>query len=472
MSKNLLYRFSLIVFGCLLSVNTWATYLVWADYPDGRLYRIDVEKKLLQQEKATEQWQDLAQITLTGININDFPTNTRVISIEIPHKKTERYLLIDCTNQVYHFDFKNLSIKRLDNTFFRGYNCLSTRFLRKDSLYSFGGYGFWQTNNIQTYFKQASAEWESLYPENPAPVAINHGLNAYVANQDYFFSAYNNLHRDSKNHGGSEYDKEAFRYSFSKREWEKLGKVTHPKIAELLIPNDKTPIIWTGKYFLLEYKEDAMLKFLLVNPVENRVFVWQDNQKILVSQITKTVEENPFAMYCWHDTLYFVSESHLTKTANVRHKIAINTLEKEAIADGKLYGNFDGWWIFALVSTLILLVSFGIWKKKRNLKFSVIQAVDKHINSFTEQEKMVLKVLKEHFTTTGVDSNVMNELLVIEDKLPENQRKIRNEFIKQLNQKLITRYHVNEAIIRSPSVLDKRYFQYQLSEELFNKIPL
>ncbi|MEA5258019.1 hypothetical protein VB264_09505 [Arcicella aquatica] len=471
MSKTFLYRFTLIAFGCFLSINSWGIYLVWADYPDGRLYRIDIEKKLLQQEKAIGQWQDIAEIIFTGINITDFPTNARVISIEIPDKKTERYLLIDCTNQVYHFDFKNLSLKRLDNTFFRGYNCLSTRFLRKDSLYSFGGYGFWQTNNIQTYFKKASAEWESLYPENPAPVAINHGLNAYIANQDYFFSAYNSLHRDSKNHGRSEYEKEAFQYSFSKKEWITLGKVTHPKISELLIPNDKTPIIWTGKYFLLEYKEDAMLKLLLINPVENRVLLWQDHQKILGSQIAKTIEEDPFSMYSWHDTLYFLNESNFAKMANVRHKIAINTLEKESIADGKLYGNFHGFWIFVFVSMLVLLISFGMWKKRKTVNFSTTQPIDKNISSFTEQEKIVLKVLKEHFTTTGVDSNLMNELLVIEDKLPENQRKIRNEFIKQFNQKLITLYHVKEAIIRTPSVDDKRFYYYQLSEEVFNKIP-
>ncbi|MEA5404896.1 hypothetical protein VB776_18315 [Arcicella sp. DC2W] len=464
------FAFSLLLLACLLATNSWATYLTWADYPNGRLYRIDTEKKILEQEINTENWQRVAPINFTGINPIDFPLKTRVISIEIPSKKWERYLLIDCTNQVYHFDFKNLTLTRIDRTFFRGYNCLSTRFMRKDTLYSFGGYGFWQTNNIQTYFQSNTHEWESILPINIPPKAINHGLNAYLSNSDLFFSAYNSFHIDSKNSGKSEYDRDAFMYSFQTKKWKNLGAVSNQKVIEVLTQKDKTPIIWTGEYFLLEYKEDAVIKFLLIDPVNNLVSIWQDSQKVFGSQIAKTIEEDPFALYCWHNTLYFVNDTEVTKPS-LRHNIAIATIIKEAIPDGNLYNPYRHWyWALGFALGIILIV-FLIMRFNRKVFNHPIDTTQPEIlTTFSEIEIKVLDVLKEHFEGVGVDSNQINELLQISDKLPDNQRKIRNDFMKALNQKLTIVYQVEEAIIKKPSVHDKRYYFYQLSKIVFDKM--
>lgn len=465
--------FNLLLLVCLIATNSWASYLVWADYPDGRLYRIDIEKKTLEQEVNIEKWQSIATINFIGINPIDFPNKTRVISIEIPHKKFERYLLIDCTNQIYHFDLKSFTLTRIDDTFYRGYNCLSTKFIRKDSLYSFGGYGFWQTNNIQTYFQSNTHEWESILPLNTPPKAINHGLNAYLSNLDVFFSAYNSYHADSKNGGKSEYDRDAFVYSFQTKTWKNLAAVSNLKVIEVLTQKDKTPILWTGKYFLLEYKEDAVIKFLLIDPVNNLVSIWKDSQKVFGSQIAKTIEEDPFALYCWHDTLYYINDTEVIKPP-LRHKIAITTIIKEAIPDGTLYSKYVGWyWALAIAfGIFILLMGFLIICFNRKAISSPIESNQSETIAleFSEIEIKVIEVLKKHFEGVGVDSNQINELLQINGKLPDNQRKIRNDFIKMLNQKLMIVYQVKEAIIRNPSIHDKRYYFYQLSKTVFDKM--
>ncbi len=465
------FAFSSLLLVCLMATNSWATYLTWADYPDGRLYRIDTEKKILEQEINTATWQRLATVNFVGIYPTDFVEKARVISIEIPHQKTERYLLIDCSNQVYHFSFKSLTLTRIDSTFYRGYNCLSTRFMRKDSLYSFGGYGFWQTNNIQTYFQTNTHEWESILPLNIPPKAINHGLNAYVANQDVFFSAYSSFHADSKNSGKSEYDEDAFMYSFQTKTWKNLGAVSNLKVIEILTKKDKTPIIWTGKYFLLEYKENATIKFLLVDPIKNLVLVWQDNQKAFGPQIAETVEEDPFALYCWHDTLYFVNKTENIKPL-IRHKIAIQTILKEATYDGSLYGGVLTIWYWVLAFALgTLLLGYLLMRfKRKEIKLVIDTSQPEVLVTFNEIEEKIIAVLKANVDGLGVDSNQINELLQINDKLPDNQRKIRNDFMKALNQKLTKIYQVEEAIIRKPSVHDKRYYFYQLSKIVFDKM--
>lgn len=152
-------------------------------------------------ETSPNIWVNLGKVTSININENDFPPVVRVNSFESDSDKQSRTFLIDCTNQAYHFSFKTRVLERIDKTYYRGYNCLATKFMRKDTLFSFGGYGFWQTINIQTYFKKTTNEWESYSPHNDAPKAINDGLNGYIPQKDIYFSAFNTFHSDSENKG-------------------------------------------------------------------------------------------------------------------------------------------------------------------------------------------------------------------------------------------------------------------------------
>ncbi len=82
------------------------------------------------------------------------------------------YLLINCTQQVYRFDFATRTLTRLDRTFYRGYNGPGFPFLRRDSLHSFGGYGFWHTQGILSHYLPEKGEWEALSPTTNGPPSL------------------------------------------------------------------------------------------------------------------------------------------------------------------------------------------------------------------------------------------------------------------------------------------------------------
>lgn len=453
----------ILIFSVLLYSNLFAQ-LVWPDYPDGRLYRINLQEKLLEQELPNNTWTSIGVIISENIPLSEFPSNTRTIAIEIPHKPTERYLLVDCTNQIYHFDFRTKVLRRLDNTFYRGYNCFSTRFIRKDTVYSFGGYGFWHTNNIQTYFKKNSLEWESLHPTSTPPIAINQGLNAYLEKGDVFFSAYNRFHSDAVEAAKSSFDDDVYLFSFKTQEWEKKGEIKYEGIKKIFTDFAKTPILWTGKYFLIQYKDGAVIKMLVIDPFANTVAIWKDEQMLFESQMNGISEEKPFDIYCWHDTLYFSQST--SKKHGLRQKLAISQIVKQAKIDGVLYGTDTSPYWYAMFGVLILVTVLGLVYKSRlkadsNIKLKV---------NFSEQELKLIQLLLEEESRTGIDSNKMNEVLGIEDKLPENQRKLRTEFIKELNRKLEKEYKVKDALIRKSSESDKRYSLYLLSDEVFYQL--
>jgi hypothetical protein len=85
-------------------------------------------------------------------------------------------------------------------------------------------------------------------------------------------------------------------------------------------------------------------------------------------------------------------------------------------------------------------------------------------------EIKMLEVLIKNYEKGGISSEQINDLLEIDDKSVDNQRKIRHEFIKSLNLKLKTMYNFDNSIERNPSSSDKRIFNYQLNTEIIEKL--
>ncbi len=458
------YLLCLFLFSFLLPNCSWAVNLIWADYPDGRLYKIDLSKQSLFMETSPNVWVNLGKVFSININENEFPPNVQVQSLEVNSDRQQRIFLIDCTNQIYRFNIKSRVLERIDKTYYRGYNCLATKFMRKDTLFSFGGYGFWQTINSQSFFKKSSSEWESYSPINDAPKAINDGFNGYIIQKDVFFSAFNTFHRDSENQGKSQYDYGVYTFSFKTKTWQKEGEINPSNFEELDIAKTKPYTLWTGKYFLTQYYDSPQTKFHLADPINNKLYLWTDKNKLIYRKMGDP-EHEIFRFYCWHDTVYCYNHFS-TKTSEVRKiRLAINQIKSESILIGDFYETGKSWKIIAMFSMGgVLLIIGGIYVlKSRKKDINITENVA--VSPFNSQERIVLKSLIEHYENGGLENQEIHKLLEITHKTSENQRKIKNEFIKSLNAKLMVVNGISESIIRTPMDLDKRFYKYVLTKE-------
>ena len=113
----------------------------------------------------------------------------------------------------------------------------------------------------------------------------------------------------------------------------------------------------------------------------------------------------------------------------------------------------------------ILLIIGGIYVMKNRKKDSKSNE-NMVVSPFNSQERSILKALIAQQENGGLDNQEIHELLGISHKTVENQRKIKNEFIKSLNAKLLVIYGINESIIRTPTDLDKRFFKDALTKEI------
>lgn len=127
--------------------------------------------------------QEVAQYNYGLVKFKLPPDHTNRLIEQVPQNilihKEQLYLIPDGTGRVYRLDYrKGNTIERVDSTIYFGFTFGSYTFFYQDTLYSFGGYGYWQTNGQLRVYVPQKHEWE-LEPLN-REVAFYKGGNLSV----------------------------------------------------------------------------------------------------------------------------------------------------------------------------------------------------------------------------------------------------------------------------------------------------
>jgi hypothetical protein len=86
--------------------------------------------------------------------------------------KNKLTIQLDGSGQLYQFE-KNDSLTRIDNTCYEGYNFDAYNFVFNDTLFSLGGYGFWQFNSHLRYYDEKTAEWSARPTNKNIPIRVS-----------------------------------------------------------------------------------------------------------------------------------------------------------------------------------------------------------------------------------------------------------------------------------------------------------
>jgi hypothetical protein len=100
--------------------------------------------------------------------------NEPLINLEHPYTKYSQFLLrnkkgsfilVDGTGRIYKATSKSndtVYYNRIDSTHFYGYNGGAINFTYHDTIFSFGGGGFWRVNGQLRYYSEKYHEWDIL----------------------------------------------------------------------------------------------------------------------------------------------------------------------------------------------------------------------------------------------------------------------------------------------------------------------
>jgi hypothetical protein len=343
------------------------------------------------------------------------------------------------TQNVFIYDTNLKSLSRLDKTSYGGYNFYATQFIRKDTLYSAGGYGFWNFHNKLTYFDKSMGEWEMIRTLGTGPKTIVKGYQGYEAEQDVFYSGASEDEAREVSIDKFFYSS-FFKYDFKTSTWEELGEI-----------NSKLPyktnrdIFWTGKYFLQPDRD----KLFIIHPSANSVFYYSDIKQILPrGKHIFTKGDSVF--------VYWDSKKNI-------QKFSISDVLRKSKRIGDFYSkpNLILYFAFFLFLLILIISIYFNWKKVRRWRVQVI---------LDQQELVLFEALLKLDAGSYLTGNEVNDLLDLYGKSLESQRKVRMNVINELNLKIKQKFNINDAVQRIDDPSDKRYRLYFLNPRLLSML--
>jgi hypothetical protein len=343
----------------------------------------------------------------------------------------------------------NDTLKREDFSFNHKMSFGSAVFVKKDTIYKFGGYGFWSSRNFFTYFDNSSKEWEFL-PSNslllPPPI---HNFNFKVLDEEFIITnGYSpNVNTGIKNQKVSD----IWKYNFTDRKWDNLGVSNLPKYDNIIeIDND---VFYARKLKTMD--------FIFVDYLNNIFYdVETANTSFPVNGINSIIKG---------DTLYAYKEGNFLKKP---YRELIYT--SKGITEKRIYLrsieliNGLGLSSFTLVALLISCILFLKYRQNQKPRITQLGLRFKGTSyDMLESEKNIIKAIisKEEVMSQEIYDLVENDNL----SYPQNN-KIKNDTIKKINNKLEKVLGIKEFIKSKKLPEDARVLVYYTEDsDLFYK---
>ena len=115
------------------------------------------------------------------------------------------------------------SLARIDNSDIKNFLIGSSIFIKNDTLFRHGGYGYWSISNFFIYLDNTTNQWEIYNISNTSSKAkaVRNHLSIDTGDEFYFFGGQSITHN-----GGRDYfsNNEVWSFNFKTKDWHFLGK--------------------------------------------------------------------------------------------------------------------------------------------------------------------------------------------------------------------------------------------------------
>jgi len=382
----------------------------------------------------------------------------------------------------------NYHLERIDSTYFNGANFNAINFFMNDTLFQYGGDGYWHIRGYITYFSHKTHEWE-LYNANRLVIAFEDANNNLVYNIDrnkrnlFISNSFSQI--DFPASLNVESIDSVYQFNIQSRIWTTLGKTNpllkkiienkgalHYQMNEYSIIQNKLELIWADfeNNTFGKFKGRANSEFK-----ENWLSIYSNNTKYNSLQ------------FFLGNTFYLLKideENKLTYSSFIISKESFNLINQQPIYiptnkfvqllshpinDISLY----------IILGLITIAIAIYWLKKRNTKNVLHKEVSHILNnhffeSLTVIEKELIEVLYEnHLKGSLISTKLINKIIGVQNKDTMTQNKNRSDYFLKINQKFKFATHKElPLIIKTRDELDKRQFNYGLQETYLSELAI
>jgi len=371
---------------------------------------------------------------------------------------------------------KGYALQRIDSTVHSGVNSNSFTFILHDTLFQYGGSGFWHLRGIITYFSTETHEWE-LYPSHQL-------LNGYDGFENYVLyhldtsqqKIYSTGYVQLKN---APYDLDinvvdsSFEFNFKTKTWKNLG-ATNPELLKLF---DKSTyytyhlegILFIKKFFDLYWVDFKNNKFGKVNEDKNT------EARLKWLNLYNTKEPYQDLQFNLGNTCYLIKLDPDLNTSYTTFKLSKEYIDFSS--SNYIYKTNNFLFSFYLHTVLpfftpnvlfLILIAFFIffvlYRQRKKRVPREVNALLNHnfVNSLSVVEKELLQALyNQHLKGEEISPKLINKIIGVQQKDTLTQNKSRSDHFLKINQKykLATQQSL-PLIVKSRDSIDKRVYNY------------
>jgi hypothetical protein len=467
-------RLLLFLLGCLCLSPAHAQYFKWREAKSSRFYRLDFAKQEIFQCNDGFNWEYVAKATFKDVIPTDLLSTDRgVKEIPIPNTTDQFYLTIHCTGQVYKLNKATWEFQRIDRTFFRGANCTSYQFLRKGKIYSFGGYGFWQSTNVLSEFSFKGGEWLSIQAEGDIPKAITFSPSGYSPEKDRFVTLANSKLNDTEQHNSTIFDWNIYEYNFDNKEFKSVGVVNMPVMREFFSKDIGKNYLFNGRYFVIIDLVQQVNNFdsvIIIDVLDGyKVYRWRNPERVHIRD-GRADESLEKLTHLVGDTLVYTNSptSYPYRTAG-HAKLPITRLLAESDYLGPL--TQDTWvnefWKIGLIALGFVVFIFSLTlisalrKRRKKQQLQILLG---------ENEKQFMDFMLLNFRQGYVSGHQIVAFFGKHKSSPESQRQFRAKLFDNFTKAIGLIYPGKEILDIQTDEKDQRMLVYRLHADMYDRL--
>ena len=398
--------------------------------------------------------------TSTSIHRLDLSNLKIISSREIKNSKTSSFSTILKKNKLLFLENRggdilalnsNDSLVKVDNSNISNFFIGSSIFIKKDTIFKHGGYGYWTQSNFLTYFEDFTKEWQ-IYPisqKSEIPPDIASHASLIIDDSYYFFGGASISENGSR--VVSNLNEEVWCYNFKEKKWHLIGTFLRDHIIPIY-----TSFTKGSSLFILDDKKQLYEIDLLSNLIT----------KYKIAPILYRFIKEIKPIY-YKGLVYFLDD-----LGNI-NKISITELTKEVEEITVFYKNQNFLQIVLIVTffSIVFFIIFYSYKEyENNKKLKLLENGIRFKNKFIELEELSIAIIRMVEREEAELSKVYD--LVKKNHLSKIQNeRIKNQFIDQINMKLsVLTGEKEDFLIVSKSSFDKRYKTISINKSIFGKL--
>ena len=307
------------------------------------------------------------------------------------------------------------SLVRLDNSNIENFLIGSAVFIKNDTLFRHGGYGYWSQSDFFTYLDKSTKEWEiyNISQTSEKPISIHDHFAIDIGGDFYFFGGQFVPHYGSRKMVSNN---EVWSFNFQSKNWKLLGKLN-------LDSFDVKANSFIAGRFVYAIKELSVLS--QIDVLQNRITDYK------TSPILYLIENDV-------DPVFFKGNLYYLNTKGVVKKATLKAITDKVSKTTSLYTKErTPLYLLIIFAGIFLCLTFFVihrYLKSRN-SFEILENGLKFKSKFVELDSLALSILKMSFKKEIEFTEIYD--LVSKQHLSKIQNeRVRNQYIDKINMQI------------------------------------